>query len=222
MKLIALRPGMLSGEIELSNLNEKERFLALANFLVAGAIGNNIKCRGIENINSAKLKRLADIIENTGAEVKKSKNEISAKQTAFMHGTKIDVGGLVDIIPALAVLCAFCRGESRICGVLKRSGVDGVIHGIAAEFNHLGIETQLSPDGLVIKGRQTLNGDGTYVWKSSPLAAALTIAASRAEGEVRIMGTDEIEDGTYERFLQIYEKFTEVKNENSSYKRTES
>ena len=210
MKLITVIPEMLSGEVELSDLSKDDRFLFLANFLVLGAIGNNIRCKGIKSIDSVKLRRLAGIIENAGAKVEIRNNEISAKQTAVMHGVKIDASGLDDIIPALAVLCAFCRGESRICGVLKQSGKNDALSQLAAEFNHLGIEMRPSSDGLVIKGRQTLNGDGTYVWRSSQLAAALTVAASRAEGEVRIMGIDEIEDNKYEKFLKIYQKLTEV------------
>lgn len=214
MKVITVKPGPLRGTVDIPKLSGEDSFYA-AYFLVAGAIGNDIFCRGISE------GRIIDIIKSAGGEIKYHRDGISARRTAIMHGISVDAGGIEDIIPAVAVLCAFCPGESRIynASALKNSEI---LKGIAAEFSHLGIETALTSDGIVIHGRQVINSDGTYVWNSSTLAAALMIMASRAEGEVRILGTDNLSDDRFDKFMKIYEKLKEeMRYENNGYKRTE-
>ena len=138
-----------------------------------------------------------------GGEIEGKEGLLRAKRKANMKGTTIHCKGYEDIIPFIALLCAFCVGESRLTGI-KDTKYASLIKGIASEFSHLGIYTEQTADGLVIHGGQVLRGDGAYVWNSAPLAMALLIGASRSEGELRLCGISEIEeDKRFKELLNI-------------------
>lgn len=71
-----------------------------------------------------------------------------------------EVPGLVDEIPILAVLAARARGTSCIAGAAElRVKESDRLHGLASNFNGLGVECEESPDGLRIRGsEQSLSG----------------------------------------------------------------
>ena len=200
MKVISIRPKMLDGTVE---INESSSYFG-AFFLVAGAIGNNIYCIW-ENYNTDKIsKRIIEIIKSVGAIIEENKTGILARATANMKGTKIDCSGLDEVLPIVAVLCAFCRGTSRLSG-LSGEKHRTVLKNISSELSHLGVRCEMTSDGLLIEGGQTLRGDGAYAWKSSELAIALTVASSRCEGEFRLMGTEELHDDKFLKFMEIYD-----------------
>lgn len=198
MKIITIKPQMIKGNVILT---EKNADLGVF-FVVGGAIGNDIKCvcNGFDYKKT--YGKLFEIVSKIGGTVRFEQDGFRVGNSANMKGQIIECGDFSEYIPALAVLCAFCKGESRI----KADYVSArdCLNGISAELSHLGARTELTSDGVLIHGSQTLRGDGTYVWKNPNLAMALIIAGSRCEGELRIMGTDEFKDNKFDEFMEIY------------------
>ncbi|MBQ2890913.1 MAG: hypothetical protein IJE44_04635 [Clostridia bacterium] len=203
MDVLTVNPGMLYKTVDFGKFkSEEEKDFFASLFLVAGAIGNEISCQNIGFLGE-KSSKIIEIIKSVGGEIEEKEGLLRAKKNANMRGTNISCTGYEDILPFIALLCAFCIGESRLTGV-KNTKYVSLLRGIAAEFSHLGVYTKQTVDGLIIHGGQVLRGDGAYVWNSAPLAMALLVGASRSEGEMRICGVLEIEeDKRFEKLLKI-------------------
>lgn len=201
MDNIIIKPGMLEGII-----TAPQNIYAYASFLMAGAIGNNILCKPADIAENDKIAGIINIIEMAGGEVIKTRNGVSARMTSVMEGIEINLKDMEDMLPIVAVLCAFLKGESRIYGI---NGVENKerLKEVALEFNHLGVYSEVTSDGLFIKGSQVIKSDGAYVWNSASFALALMIAASRAEGEVCIFGIENIQQ--IEEYIEYYKQVKE-------------
>ena len=201
MDNIIIKPGMLEGII-----TAPQNIYAYASFLMAGAIGNNILCKPADIAENDKIAGIINIIEMAGGEVIKTRNGVSARMTSVMEGIEINLKDMEDMLPIVAVLCAFLKGESRIYGI---NGVKNKerLKELALEFNHLGIYSEVTSDGLFITGSQVIKSDGAYVWSSASFALALMIAASRAEGEVCIFGIKNIQE--IEEYIEYYKQVKE-------------
>ncbi|MBR2916815.1 MAG: hypothetical protein IKC07_04380 [Clostridia bacterium] len=202
MDLIAVSPKMLSKSIDFNLIKkeeDKDFFGSL--FLVAGAIGNDITCENLSSLGDLS-KRTAEIIKIVGGEVEERKKSVKARRKAIMQGINISCAGIEEILPFIALLWAFCKGESRLNGVRDTKYIS-LLKATASEFSHLGIFTEQTSDGLIIHGGQTFAGDGAYVWNSASLAMALLMGAGRSEGEVRIFGIEGICDKRFEDFLKL-------------------
>ena len=65
----------------------------------------------------------------------------------------IDMNEMPDMVPTLAVLCAFAEGVSRIGNVAHlRIKESDRLYAVAAGLEVLGIHAQELPDGLIIHG----------------------------------------------------------------------
>lgn len=205
MKVLTVKPQMLKGSVI---LDEKTAMFGVF-FIVCGAIGNDIKCvcRGFDY--KKMYGQFFDIVGRLGGIVQFEENGFKVRSGSYMKGGIVEYNGPIEYIPALSALCAFCKGESHIKGIPVSDRE--CLAGISAEFSHLGIRTELTADGILIYGGQVLRGDGTYIWKNPYLAMALVIAGARCEGELRVMGTEELNDNNFDEFMVIYNK---LKKEN--------
>ena len=205
MKVITVKPEMLKGEIEITEKSME----AGAFFVAGGLIGNDIKCICKDFDFCEKYRLLFNVAEQLGGSVEIFDNGFKVKRGSIMKGGEIDGSEAEEWIPLIALMSAFCKGESRIKGVPL--SCRKAMSEIASEFSHLGIKTEVTADGLVINGCQLLKCDGTYVWKNPYLAMTLVMGASRCEGELRVMGTDELKDEKFSDFLEIYNKIAKDK-----------
>jgi len=144
---------------------------AAAFWRVADALGSDIICKGL-NPNSLQGDRIMhDIIKN---------------QTRT-----IDVRECPDLVPALAVLCCFRQGESRIvnAGRLRIKESDR-LQSISMELNKLGAKITELPDGLVIQGVSFLTGGNVSSHNDHRIPMALAVAAIRCREPVIINGAE--------------------------------
>ncbi len=217
MDVLTVNPGMLCKTVDFDKFkSEEDKDFFASLFLVAGAIGNEIVCQNLGFLGD-KSSKIIEVIKSVGGEIEERDNFLRAKRNAKMQGAAISCKGYEDILPFIALLCAFCVGESKLTGV-KDTKYISLLKGIVSEFSHLGIYTEQTADGLIIHGGQVLRGDGAYVWNSDSLAMALWIGASRSEGELRLCGISRIKDERFEEFLNIV--MGDKKYENNGNKRT--
>ncbi len=201
--MITVKPKMLKGEVTLPKTKAGASLGWF--FLAAGAIGSSI---AVNNLDTEKSSKIIDIIKKAGGKTEAADNGITVRMTADMKGIDADISDEEELLLPVALLCAFLKGESRITGV--KNSYNDLLKGIASEFKHLGIYTEMTSSGLLIQGGQTLRSDGAYAWNNTDLAIALILAASRAEGEVRILGFDE-NDPKFKAFMRLYNKLTKDK-----------
>lgn len=181
-------------------------FSQAAFFLVAGAIGCNITCHGLDENSLQGDKKIVEIIEETGAKVERCGNSsLRAIHTGRMHGITIDVDEIPDLVPILAVLLCFCKGTSRIenAGRLRLKESDRLA-AICSELKKMGADITEGEDFLEIKGKQVLCGGRLSSWNDHRIAMALAIAACRTEGEVVIDGAKHAVKKSYPNFFDDY------------------
>lgn len=180
-------------------------FSQAAFFLVAGAIGCDITCAGLPEDSLQGDKKIVEIIESTGAAIKREKGGLRAEYRCGMRGVTVDASEIPDLVPILAVLLCFCGGESRIvnAGRLRLKESDR-LRAVSSELGHLGADITEGSDYLVIHGRQVLNGTTVSAWNDHRIAMALAVAACRCEGDVGITGARRAVTKSYPEFFEDY------------------
>lgn len=183
-------------------------FSQAAFFLVAGAIGCDIICTGLKENSLQGDKAILDIIRRTGAEIEKvGTNGFKATLTANMCGITVDADEIPDLVPIMAVLLAFCKGESRIVNAARlRIKESDRLAAICSELKELGADITEGEDYLIINGVQVLSGSTVSSHNDHRIAMAAAIAACRCEGEVTIDGANKSIRKSYPDFFKDYTK----------------
>ncbi len=175
-------------------------------WLVAGALGCDITCKGLEESSLQGDKKIIEIIERTGATVERNgKTALAAHPSADMHGITVDVDEIPDLVPILAVLFSFCKGKSRIenAGRLRIKESDR-LSAITSELTKMRATITEGDDFLEIEGCQILSGAELSSWNDHRIAMATAIAACRCEGEVSIEGAKKAVTKSYPDFFEDY------------------
>ncbi len=177
-------------------------------FLVAGAIGCDVQCTGLKEDSLQGDREIIDIIERAGGIIERTKDGIKARMSPNMQGITVDVRNIPDLVPIMAVLLSFCKGESRIinAGRLRMKESDRLA-AISSELKHLGADITEESDSLKIVGRQTLESNNISAWGDHRIAMATAIAACRCEGgDMTIVGAIPAVKKSYPDFFDVYKK----------------
>ncbi|EYE88589.1 3-phosphoshikimate 1-carboxyvinyltransferase [Fervidicella metallireducens AeB] len=155
-------------------------------WLVAGLLGNKITCTDINVSSLQGDKVILDIIKNMGGNVEISETGIIAKKSKT-KGTIIDVSQCPDLVPILATLASLSQGTTRIINAARvRIKESDRLKAISTELNKLGAEITELEDGLIIKGKEFLNGGEVDSWKDHRIAMALAVSSIRCLNPVII------------------------------------
>jgi len=97
----------------------------------------------------------------------------------------------IDELPVIAVAACFAEGETviREAGELRVKETDR-IKAVTTELRKLGASIEELDDGMVIKGKGALKGAKCSGWGDHRIAMAVAVAATRAEGETEIEGSE--------------------------------
>ena len=183
-------------------------FSQAAFFLAAGALGCDVTVSGLKDDSLQGDKKILDIISMTGAKVvQNSTSKFVAVPTADMHGITVDADEIPDLVPILAVMLSFIKGESRIinAGRLRIKESDR-LSAICSELKKLGADIEEGDDFLIIRGRQVLNGAEVTSHNDHRITMAMAIAACRCEGNVVIDGARNSVTKSYPNFFEDYKK----------------
>lgn len=183
-------------------------FSQAAFWLVAGALGCNVSCSGLDENSLQGDSKIIELIEQTGATVKRvGENTFAAQPTAEMKGITVDADEVPDLVPILAVLLCFCKGESRIenAGRLRIKESDR-LSAITSELKKMGADITEGKDFLKIRGKQILNGAEVSAQNDHRIAMAIAVAACRCEGEIFIEGAKKAVKKSYPDFFEKYQK----------------
>ncbi len=176
-------------------------------FLVAGALGCDVTLTGLNPESLQGDKKILELLEEAGAQVQRLENGgLTVRRTDKMHGIRIDAREIPDLVPILAVLCAFCDGESLIhnAGRLRMKESDR-LSATARELRQMGIDIFEGADFLRIQGTSVAKGTTVSSWNDHRIAMATAIAACRAEGDVLICGGREAVTKSYPDFFEVYQ-----------------
>ncbi|MCL2352755.1 MAG: 3-phosphoshikimate 1-carboxyvinyltransferase [Firmicutes bacterium] len=166
-------------------------FSQAAFFLAAGALGADCECAGLDRRTAQGDKKILDILKECGIELIERENGNIKAVPGKIRGVTADMSDIPDLAPPLAAMLCFCEGTSRLvnAGRLRLKESDRLA-ALASELGKLGADIDEKPDGLVIRGVQSLKGGAVRSHNDHRIAMALAVAAIRADGPVFVEGSE--------------------------------
>lgn len=178
-------------------------FSQAAFWLSAGTLGGDISCLGLDIHSRQGDKVVLDIINEMKGNLIIEENCIKASQS-FTKCTTIDASECPDLVPVLAVLAASSRGTTEIikAGRLRIKESDR-LKAVASELNKLGADVEEKQDGLLIHGKDELDGGMVDSWNDHRIAMALAVASIRCR-EAVILKNSECVKKSYPAFWEDF------------------
>jgi 3-phosphoshikimate 1-carboxyvinyltransferase len=167
-------------------------FSQAAFWLVAGALNGSIACKGI-NINSIQGDRvIIDLLKAMGGKITLIDNEIFV-EASETHAIDIDASQCPDLVPILAVLAALSKGTTKIFNAARvRLKECDRLEAITKELRKIGANIIELPEGLLIEGKEMLDGGVVNSWNDHRIVMALAVAALRCKNPVIINDSNAI------------------------------
>ncbi|ONI39292.1 3-phosphoshikimate 1-carboxyvinyltransferase [Candidatus Epulonipiscium fishelsonii] len=179
-------------------------FSQAAFFLVAGAIGNDIVCKGL-NIDSLQRDKMAlEFLQRMGAKVNINGSDIVVTKNK-LEAIVMDGSECPDIVPIMAVASALCEGTTMIinAGRLRIKECDRLM-AITKELGTLGANITELSDGLKIIGVDSFVGNTTvYSHKDHRIAMSIAIAATICDNPI-ILEEPDCVSKSYPSFWEDY------------------
>lgn len=156
-------------------------FSGAAFFLAAAALGRPLEVMGL-NLNSAQGDRaFLQLLSQAGYTLSRGAHggiAVSSDHGFRPDALTVDVGDIPDLVPPLAALLAFCRGESRIvnAGRLRIKESDRLTT-VARQLSRLGADITEGSDFLVIRGKPFLSGGSCQGENDHRIAMMCGVAA---------------------------------------------
>ncbi len=99
-----------------------------------------------------------------------------------LSGAQVDMSAMPDLVPTLAVLAAFAKGDTIITGAAHlRHKESDRLHAVATELGKMGISAEETPDGLVIRGGQP-HGADIDTYEDHRIAMSFAVAGLKIPG----------------------------------------
>ncbi len=173
------------------NFTIESDYSQAAFYLVAGALGSYVVCKGLNLKTKQGDKKIIDVIEKMGGTVIKDEAEGVAALPANLHGCTIDVSQIPDLVPAITVLGAYASGETVIKGAARlRHKESDRLSAIAQQINSIGGTVIEKGDSLIIEGSEKLSGGATTSCNDHRIAMAVAIASTICEEIVTVDQSD--------------------------------
>jgi 3-phosphoshikimate 1-carboxyvinyltransferase len=161
-------------------------FSQAAFWLVAGTLGADVECLGLDLASLQGDKAILDIIRRMGGRIEVKGGSVRALQ-AKTRGITFDASECPDLVPAVTVLAALSEGTTEIVNAARlRIKECDRLKAICTELNKIGADIEEKEDGLIIRGRERLTGGVTCSWGDHRIAMSLAAASTRCSGPLVI------------------------------------
>ena len=156
-------------------------------WLVAGAVNGDLNLAGL-NIKSTQAdKAILNVLKEAGASIDIGREGIKVSRTQALDAFCYNATDTPDLFPILAVLAAFCKGESCIKGTHRLLHKESNrLESISQMLHNFGIVFSAKGDELIIEGGHTLQCCEIDSFDDHRIAMAAAVAALGAEGPVII------------------------------------
>lgn len=174
-------------------------------FLAAAALGRDVVCRGLEAHSRQGDRAMLDILREMNAHVEAGDSGVTVR-AGTLRAVTVDARQIPDLVPPIAVLCCFCDGESRIVGAARlRLKESDRLRALAMELGRLGADIRETDDGLVINGKQMIDGGAADAHGDHRIAMASALASLRCRKPVFLSGAESVKK-SYPNFWEDFEK----------------
>ncbi|MBO4624893.1 MAG: 3-phosphoshikimate 1-carboxyvinyltransferase [Bacteroidales bacterium] len=187
-----------------------------APFLVAGAVFGDVEVEGLDTGSLQADISIMDILMEAGASMSQldSPDGPIHVRRAPLSPFHTDLNNCPDLFPIVAVLAAFCPGESHILGVerLRHKETDRAA-AIEEMLVQMGVPVTIEEDEMVITGMgltqrllegKLLHGGSFVSHADHRMVMALKVAALGADGPVKIDDVDYVAK-SFPQFNELFE-----------------
>ena len=182
-----------------ADLDIESDWSAAAGFLVAGAIFGSVEIEGLDMKSVQADIAIIDVLVEAGAQVSQLDDGTVCVKRAPLEAFSFDLNHAPDLFPVVALLAAFCAGESRIAGLGRLAVKESDRAAAILEMlQQMGVEAFAEGDVLVVQGEsrvgRILGGrllkGGAYTSRHDHrMAMALAVASLGADGPIEIDDT---------------------------------
>lgn len=180
-------------------------FSQAANYLVAGAIGNDVTITNL-NLDSVQGDRVAiSLLEEMGAKLQKTDQGVRMLP-GHLQCISIDASQCPDIIPVMAVACALAQGTSQIlnAGRLRIKECDR-LHATCEALEKCGVRVIEKEDMMIIFGVDYFTKADLSSYNDHRMAMMEAVMATRALGDLRLDDRQCVAK-SYPNFFEDYKK----------------
>ncbi len=173
-------------------------------FLAAGAVNGCVSVGGLSMSSLQADRRFFGILKQFGGDVFSKGGVVTARRSE-LFGSEIDASQCPDLVPSVAVLAAFAKGDSVIYNASRlRLKESDRIRSVCDAIEALGGEIVEYSDGMKIKS-VPLKGGNVDCCNDHRIAMAFSVAAGALENGALINGFECI-NKSYPEFYEDYEK----------------
>ena len=127
----------------------------------AAIVGGRVHVRGVTDLSSQGDAKFAAILGLMGCDVDYQSSGVTVSRDAstVLQGIDIDMSGMSDLVPTLAVVAMFAKTPTRIWGVrFIREKESDRLGDLAIELRKVGGIVDVTDDGLVVSPSATHSG----------------------------------------------------------------
>ncbi len=184
--------------------------LAAIFFCAAAITASTITVTHLDARSSQADRDILSILSSMGCSVRTEGHSVTLTGPSRLKAVDIDMSGIPDLLPALAVTSCFASGPVRLDnvsqnifrGTKERSAV------IASNINAMGGQAQLLRDSLVVYPIHAFRNDCCVLGFGDPrIVMAMALASLRCTGALSI-GDSECVEELYPGFFDIFRSVT--------------
>jgi len=181
-------------------------FSHAAFFASAAAINGDITIRRLNPRSMQGDYKIIDILNEFGAKIFFDGNVLRAVKGENLKGIKIDASQISDLIPVLAVVAAYAKGETVIYnGERLRLKESDRIKSTCEMLKSIGADVKETDDGLIINGTGGEKLPGGFVKSFNDHRIAMSAAAASVNTENGVIVDDMgCTNKTYPMFLRDF------------------
>ncbi len=160
---------------------------------------------GLNPLSTQGDKAIIDVLRNMGAEITENNGSFRADVSA-LHGCRINAADIPDAVPVIAAIAATSKGETVIYNAERlRIKESDRIMTTAQMIRALGGDITETEDGLIINGKECLDGGETLSFNDHRIAMAAAVAACKCKRDVIIRNAEAVAK-SYPAFFEDYNK----------------
>lgn len=161
-------------------------------FMAAGAIGGDIKLKGLSPDSVQGDMEAFKIFKDFGADIYWENDCLCCKKSA-LYGISIDASGIPDLVPILAVTAAFAEGETVIYNAERlRLKESDRLSAVAEGLRNIGADVEERSDSLIIRGGTPLHGGVIDGCNDHRIVMAFSIASTAINDKITITNAESI------------------------------
>lgn len=171
-------------------------------WLCAGAISRPVTLRGLDPRSPQGDRKVLEVLKAFGAEIQWAEDTVTVCPQP-LKGIELDAKDIPDLVPPLALVAAFAKGQTRIYNARRlRIKESDRLATVAQTLTALGGQVEITEDGLLISGTG-LTGGCADSHNDHRIAMLCAIASSRCP--VQLTGAEAV-NKSYPRFWEDLEK----------------